>query len=116
MSLMPEPLVAELPSANGNGPPVLEVKSASKTFGATRALRSVDLDVRAGEIHAVVGQNGSGKSTLVKILSGFHAVDDPAETSVTIDGEPVHLHDAAASRRAGLRFVHQDLGLVADMT
>lgn len=107
--------MATLTSENGHRRPLLEVRNASKTFGATLALDSVDLDVYAGEVHAVVGQNGSGKSTLVKILSGFHAVDADEETSVLIDGEAVHVHDAAASRRAGLRFVHQDLGLVQDM-
>lgn len=100
---------------NGNGgaaQPVLRVKNISKTFGATRALDSVSLDVYAGEVHAVVGQNGSGKSTLVKILSGFHTVDDDDRASVEVAGESIDLHDAEASTRAGLRFVHQDLGLV----
>src|SRR5829696_5718338 len=55
---------------NGNGPtrPVLRIAGLSKTFGATRALIDAALDIRPGEIHALVGQNGSGKSTLIKRL------------------------------------------------
>ena len=96
--------------------PVLEISGVSKTFGGTRALQDLSLDVRGGEVHAVVGQNGSGKSTLVKILSGFHDVDDDARARVAIGGEPIHLHDPEKSRAAGLRFVHQDLGLVGNLS
>jgi ribose transport system ATP-binding protein len=95
---------------------VLEVRNASKTFGMTRALDSFDFDLNAGEVHAVVGQNGSGKSTFVKLLSGFHSLDGNAETEVKVAGTPLHLHDVEASREAGLRFVHQDLGLVPDLS
>ena len=64
--------------------PILAVRGLSKSFGGTRALSSVDLDVAAGEIHGLLGQNGSGKSTLIKVLSGFHA-PDPGGT-VELDG------------------------------
>ena len=57
---------------------VLTVTNLSKSFGGTQALRNVDFEVRAGEIHALVGQNGSGKSTLIKILAGYHSPDDGA--------------------------------------
>jgi ribose transport system ATP-binding protein len=93
--------------------PVLEVRALSKTFAGTRALDKVDFDVRPGEVHALVGQNGSGKSTLIKVLSGFHAPDPGG--AVELDGEPLQLHATAASRAAGLRFVHQDLGLVGTL-
>ena len=90
--------------------PVLTVTNLSKSFGGTRALRNVDFEVRAGEIHALVGQNGSGKSTLIKILAGYHAPDNGA--TATVDGRDLELGHAAAAAHSGLRFVHQDLGLV----
>jgi ribose transport system ATP-binding protein len=91
----------------------LEVRALSKTFAGTTVLDGVDFDVRAGEVHALVGQNGSGKSTLIKVLAGFHDPDPGA--AVKLDGRPLALHSTAASRAAGLRFVHQDLGLVGTL-
>ncbi|ROO86685.1 monosaccharide ABC transporter ATP-binding protein (CUT2 family) [Actinocorallia herbida] len=88
----------------------LELHSVSKVFGSQRALAGVDLELHAGEVHALLGQNGSGKSTLIKVLAGFHAPDGPAEASVL--GAPLALGDAAAAYAAGLRFVHQDLALI----
>src|SRR5258708_35347767 len=92
------------------GPAVLDLHNVSKTFPGTKALDGVDLQVRAGEIHALVGQNGSGKSTLIKILAGFHHPDHGA--SAAVNGVEFRLGDAAAAHAAGLRFVHQDLGLI----
>jgi ribose transport system ATP-binding protein len=89
---------------------VLRICHLSKTFPGTRALLDVDLDVRAGEVHALVGQNGSGKSTLIKILAGYHDPDPGSDAMVT--GERYELGDSHAAHAAGLRFVHQDLGLV----
>ena len=89
---------------------VLSLTNVSKTFPGTRALHAVDFDIRAGEVHALVGQNGSGKSTLIKILAGFHVPDPGAQGCV--DGQEFQLGNAAAAHTAGLRFVHQDLGLV----
>jgi len=90
---------------------VLQFTGLSKTFGATRALIDVDFDVRAGEIHGLVGRNGSGKSTLIKVLSGYH-VPDPGG-SLILDGQEVQLPISGREAAAhGLVFVHQDLGLV----
>jgi len=90
--------------------PVLTVRGLSKTFVSTKALDDVDFDLRAGEIHALIGQNGCGKSTLIKVLAGFHQPDPGVEIKVA--GGVVDLARTADSRNAGFRFVHQDLGLV----
>src|SRR4051794_34330489 len=89
--------------------PALTVTGASKHFGGTPALVDVDFDVRRGEVHALLGQNGSGKSTLVKILAGFHKPDAGA---ASVYGEELALGGPEAAKALGIRFVHQDLGLV----
>ena len=95
--------------------PVLRIRGLSKQFGATTALDNVDLEVAAGEVHALLGQNGSGKSTLVKILSGVHPPENGA--TVEVDGQELTLPIVAGqSRRHGIGFVHQDLALVGSMS
>ena len=99
--------------SGGAGAAVLAVRGLSKTFPGQRALVGVDLDVRPGEIHALVGQNGSGKSTLIKVLAGFHTPDPGAE--IVVSGEPLRAGVPGAGHELGLRFVHQDLGLVPEL-
>jgi ribose transport system ATP-binding protein len=94
--------------------PLLALHRAEKSFPGTRALGGVDLTLRGGEVHALVGQNGSGKSTLIKILSGYLRPDGG---SLEIRGQEVALPigpDVAQS--VGLRFVHQNLGLSPKFT
>lgn len=91
----------------------LRLSAVSKTFPAQRALNQVDLEVRAGEVHAVVGENGSGKSTLIKVLSGYHRPDPGSR--IEVDGVGLDPGNPAGSLAAGLRFVHQDLGLVDEL-
>src|SRR5262249_46859795 len=94
---------------------VLSARNVSKTFSGRTVLRGLDLDIRPGEVHGLLGQNGSGKSTFIKILAGFHAPDDGA--SLEIAGTPVALPlDPSEPHVLGLSFVHQDLGLVPEMT
>ena len=95
--------------------PALIVSGISKTFGANRVLRDVELRVNPGEIRALVGENGSGKSTLVKILAGYHA-PDPGTGSVTVAGRPLATGQREAGDAAGLRFVHQDLALISGLS
>src|SRR6478609_11824556 len=95
-----------LPGDAGDG---LRMESISKTFGTERVLDQVDLRVRPGEVHALVGQNGSGKSTLIKVLAGYHAADPGAR--IAVDGDQLDPRHAGAGEAAGLRFVHQDLAL-----
>jgi ABC-type sugar transport system ATPase subunit len=100
-------------AANGYGAAVLRIEGLSKTFPGTRALHNASLEIRAGEIHALVGQNGSGKSTLIKVLAGYHAPDPGARAE--LDGRPFDLGHAEDEANERLRFVHQDLGLVLEL-
>jgi len=98
-------------SASGEPAQVLvRVGGLAKSFGATQALRDCSFELRAGEVHALVGENGSGKSTLVKILSGVHA---PDAGSVELAGEPVRLRNPHAAQDAGIVTVFQEV-LVAE--
>jgi ribose transport system ATP-binding protein len=95
--------------------PVLDVAGVSKTFGEVRVLDDFALRLAPGEVHGLVGHNGSGKSTFVKILAGYHEPDDDGTWSATLGEAPLALGDAGAARASGLRFVHQDLGLVGEL-
>lgn len=89
---------------------VLVARGVAKTFAGVQVLKGVDLEISAGEVHALVGGNGSGKSTFIKILSGYY--DPDPGTSVVLGGRDLVSGSAHDSRMLGLRFVHQDLGLV----
>src|SRR6185437_12051806 len=94
--------------------PRLSLRGLSKSFGGTRALRGVDLDVLPGEVHGLLGENGSGKSTLIKILAGFH---EPDGGEMFVDGKAVRLPLSTGQfRDLGMAFVHQDLGLVESLS
>jgi ribose transport system ATP-binding protein len=93
---------------------VLEVRRVSKTFSGDKALDNASIEVRRGEVHALLGPNGSGKSTLIKILAGFHTPDHGAE--IFIRGEPFSGGSATESYARGLRFIHQDLALIDSLT
>ena len=94
------------------GEPLLRLAHVSKTFPGQRALVDVDLELRSGEIHALVGENGSGKSTLIKLLSGFHRPDPGAEARVR--GEPTAFADIPET--VPVRTVHQDLGIIGGLS
>ena len=94
------------------GETILSLKGVSKNFGAVSALTDVSLDVRAGEVVALVGDNGAGKSTLVKILAGVH---QPSSGSITVMGQPVTLSSAAAALDLGIATVFQDLALCENL-
>ncbi|GAA2961019.1 ABC transporter ATP-binding protein [Microbacterium schleiferi] len=91
----------------------LVARSVSKTFGATRALHDVDIVVRPGTVHALVGENGAGKSTLAKILAGIQA---PDAGTMTIGGAAYAPHDRAAAKARGVNMVPQQLSLVGELS
>jgi D-xylose transport system ATP-binding protein len=88
--------------------PLLEVRNASKAFGAVQALYQVDFDVRAGEVMALVGDNGAGKSTLIKGIAGIYPFD---EGEILLDGKPTVIHGPRDAARHGIEVVYQDLAL-----
>ena len=92
---------------------LVRVSAINKRFGGVRALRDVNLEVRAGEVHALLGENGAGKSTLIKILSGVHALDSG---TIEIAGRRVEFDSPAKSRAAGIAVVYQDLSLVESLS
>lgn len=95
--------------------PRLEVRNLSKTFAGVVVLENANLAIDPGEVHALVGQNGSGKSTLIKLISGVYSADPGGE--ILLDGEPIGPPiKAKALHGQGLSFVHQDLGLVPDLS
>jgi ABC-type sugar transport system ATPase subunit len=87
---------------------VLAVRGATKRFGAVVGLDGVDIDVRAGEVLALLGDNGAGKSTLIKCLSGALTLDRGV---IEMDGRRVVLHSPAAAHELGIETVYQDLAL-----
>ncbi|MEM7046416.1 MAG: ATP-binding cassette domain-containing protein [Pseudomonadota bacterium] len=88
--------------------PLIRVESLVKRFGPFVALNGVNLQVYAGEVHALLGDNGAGKSTLIKVLSGVH---EPSEGQIIIEGTPVQFRSPRDSSSAGIGTVYQDLAL-----
>jgi ribose transport system ATP-binding protein len=93
--------------------PLLQVRALSKQFGGAHALSAVDLDIRRGEVHGLVGANGAGKSTLIRCLAG---VTRPDSGDLLIDGVPVDIASPQDAERAGFAFIHQELNLVPHFT
>src|SRR5690554_6027199 len=93
--------------------PRLQLTEIGKSFGATRALDSVDLQVSAGEVHAIIGENGAGKSTLMKILSGAHR---PDQGEIRLDGHVVEFADPRQSQAAGVAMIYQELNLAPELS
>ncbi len=107
-----EPAVAVETPPTSNSPELLvRVEHAAKAFGPTRALRDCSFELRAGEVHALVGENGSGKSTLVKILSGVHV---PDSGRVEVAGSEVQLRSPKAAQDRGIATVFQEVLVARD--
>jgi ribose transport system ATP-binding protein len=91
----------------------LRLTGITKSFGATRALRGVSLEILPGEVHALIGENGAGKSTLMKILSGAHAAD---EGTMELGGRPYAPEDPHDARLKGVAMIYQELNLALHLS
>jgi ribose transport system ATP-binding protein len=94
-------------------PSVLTMSGVQKRFGATHALRGVELQARAGEVLALIGENGAGKSTLMKVLSGAH---QPDEGKMELLGRPYAPSGPNQARLAGVAMIYQELNLAAHLS
>lgn len=92
---------------------LLEVRGISKSFGAVRALQEVDFTLRAGEIHALLGENGAGKSTLIKVITGVFPRDSGI---VRLGGDEVAPRSAKAALKAGIATVYQEVNLLPNLS
>ena len=93
--------------------PIVSLRGISKSFAHVVALRSIDLDIHAGEIHAVMGENGAGKSTLVKVLSGVHR---RTSGQMTVRGREVDFATPKEAERNGIAIIHQELNLIPSLS
>ena len=96
-----------------NTAPVVRLAGVSKGFPGVAALTDVSFDLRAGEVHALLGENGAGKSTLIKVLAGVHT---PDAGHIEIDGQRVALEGPAHAQRLGIATIHQELLQFPDLT
>jgi rhamnose transport system ATP-binding protein len=92
---------------------LLRLSGISKAFAGVQALDGVSFDLRAGEVHALVGENGAGKSTLVKVITGAHLPDDG---TIEVQGEPVSDLDPIRARGLGIAAIYQQPALFPDLT
>ncbi|MBO6854590.1 MAG: sugar ABC transporter ATP-binding protein [Marivivens sp.] len=92
---------------------VLEVRGITKTFPGVKALDNVSFDIRAGEVHALVGENGAGKSTLMKVLAGLHRADGG---EIIYQGQPTEVSGPLDARKKGILLIHQELSLAPELS
>ena len=92
---------------------VLQLSGIAKSFPGVRALADISFEVRAGEVHALLGENGAGKSTLIKIMSGVHHADSGA---MTLDGKPVSFNSPEDAQAAGIATIYQELLLFPELS
>jgi len=92
---------------------LLKMKNIHKAFPGVYALNAVDFELRAGEVHALLGENGAGKSTLIKVLGGIYAAD---KGEIYIEGNKVEIKDVVTAQKCGISIIHQELVLVPYMT
>lgn len=94
--------------------PIVSLKNISKTFPGVKALSNVDLDIYAGEVHALVGENGAGKSTLMKILCGTYIPDNGSQ--ILINNKKITFECSLDAMKAGISIIYQDISLFPNLT
>ena len=104
---------AAAPAGRGSAPPAVRLRGIDKRFGAVHANQAVDLTVRAGTVHGIVGENGAGKSTLMAVLYGFHRAD---AGQIEVEGRPVAMGNPSQAIGLGIGMVHQHFMLVEDFS
>lgn len=92
---------------------ILQMKDIDKRFSGVHALKSVQFELRAGEVHALMGENGAGKSTLMKVLCGIHKRDGG---EIILFGKSVNFSNIAESQKAGISIIHQELNMMNHLT
>ena len=92
---------------------LLQLSGINKHFPGVHALRDAQFDVRAGEVHALLGENGAGKSTMIKIISGVYK---PDTGSIMLDGKPISFHNPREAQQNGIATIYQELGLYPELT
>src|SRR5438552_4827387 len=92
--------------------PLLQMHGIAKRFPGVVALDQVNLDVRKGEVLALVGENGAGKSTLMKILGGVY---QPDAGDIRVDGQSVNIRNVTDAMRLGIAFIHQELNILDNL-
>lgn len=92
---------------------LLRMENINKSFGEVHVLKDIRLEVRAGEVHALLGENGAGKSTLIKILGGAYTRDSG---DIYVEGKKVDINDVETAKANGIRVIHQELMLIPYMT
>ena len=88
---------------------LLRAENICKQFNGIPVLKGVDLEIRKGEVHALMGENGAGKSTIIKIITGVYTKDDG---QIYMDGEPVEINSRQDALKAGIAVIYQELSLV----
>jgi rhamnose transport system ATP-binding protein len=101
------------PARTTTSTPILDASAITKSFAGVRALRGVSFDLRAGEVHALVGENGAGKSTLIKIITG---AEQPDDGHVIVGGTHVRHMDPRLSRTLGIAAIYQQPSLFPHLT
>ena len=92
---------------------LLEMKNVNKQFPGVKALDHVSLAVRAGEVHALLGENGAGKSTLIKVLGGIYKADSG---EIYVEGKKVEIHSVKDAQANGIAIIHQELTMIPELS
>ena len=100
-------------AVDSSNPALLEIRGLAKSFPGVNALQGVDFTVRAGEVHALMGENGAGKSTLIKVLTGVYSRD---AGTIRFDGAEINPRSPKAAEALGISTVYQEVNLIPHLS